>query len=193
LVTTATAKTQNNAQKKAEGRESTRDAPPDTTPYRRPATPEDSAPRGIRAIPLVPGIFIVDVVVNNTDPNLTNTDTFNDGETSIAVNLTNPEEIVITSFAESWGAHGPLWHSTDGGNIWTKKFTIPAPPGITATGCPCDQTIDYGIAMVNQLSGTFLITDGISGIYKRHHHEPSESCGMELAGYWRRHAGYKFY
>ncbi len=48
--------------------------------------PEDYAPKGIRPIPLLPGVFIVDVVVNNTDPNLTNTDTFNDGETSITVN-----------------------------------------------------------------------------------------------------------
>jgi hypothetical protein len=162
LVTTATAKTQNNAQKKAEGRESTRDAPPDTTPYRRAAVREDFAPKGMRPIPLVPGIFIVDVVVNNTDPNLTNTDTFNDGETSITVNPANPNEIVVTAFSGSWGAHAPLWHSTDGGNIWTKQFTVPAPPGIAAAGCPCDQTIDYGAD--NQMSGTFLISDVFSGI-----------------------------
>jgi hypothetical protein len=43
----ATAQGQNNAKQQAE--ESTRDAPPDTTPYRRPALPEDYAPRGIRA------------------------------------------------------------------------------------------------------------------------------------------------
>src|SRR6185437_6131979 len=51
---------------------------------------------------------------------------------------------------------------TDGGNIWTKEFTIPAPPGIAATGCPCDQTVDYGTG--NQMSGTFLISDIFSGI-----------------------------
>lgn len=105
LVTTATAQGQNNPKKQAD--ESTRDAPPDTTPYRRPALPEDYAPRGIRAIPLVPSIFIVDTVVNNTDPNLTNTDTFNDGETSITVNPANPNEIVVTAFSGSWGAHAP--------------------------------------------------------------------------------------
>lgn len=82
LVTTAIAQGRNNAQQQA--RESTRDAPPDTTPYRRPALPEDYAPKGIRPIPLTPAVFIADVVVNNTDPNLTNTDIFNDGETSIA-------------------------------------------------------------------------------------------------------------
>jgi hypothetical protein len=159
LVTTATAQDQNNAKK--QGEESTRDAPPDTTPYRRPALSEDYAPKGLRPIPLVPGIFIVDAVVNNTDPNLTNTDTFNDGETSITVNPANSNEIVVTAFSGSWGANAPLWHSTDGGNIWTKQFTIPAPPGIAATGCPCDQTIDYGMA--NQMSGTFLISDIFSG------------------------------
>jgi hypothetical protein len=110
----------------------------------------------------VPSVFIVDTVVNNTDPNLTNTDTFNDGETSITVNPENHDEIVVTAFSGSWGTHAPLWHSTDGGNIWTKRFTIPAPPGIAASGCPCDQTIDYG--MSSQMSGTFLISDIFSGI-----------------------------
>ena len=156
LVTTATAQTRNKAQQQA--KESTRSAPPDLTPYWRPALPEDSAPRGIRAIPLLPGIFaifVVDPVVNNTDPNLTNTDTFNDGETSIAVNPANPNEIVITAFSGSWGADAPLWQSTDGGNIWTKQFTIPAPPGVAAAGCPCDQAVDYG--RNNQMSGAFLI------------------------------------
>lgn len=142
--------------------ESTRDAPPDTTPYSRPAIPADYAPRGTRAIPLAPSIFIVDTVVSNTDPNLTNTDTFNDGETSITVNPANPSEIVITAFSGSWGANAPLWHSTDGGNLWTKRFTIPAPPGIAASGCPCDQTIDYGTG--NQMAATFLIADIFSGI-----------------------------
>jgi hypothetical protein len=160
LVTTAAAQGQNNAKQQAQ--ESTRDAPPDTTPYKRPTVREDFAPKGTRPIPLLPEVFIVDAVVNNTDPNLTNTDTFNDGETSITVNPANPNEIVITAFSGSWGTNAPLWQSTDGGNIWTKQFTIPAPPGIGATGCPCDQAIDYGTA--NQLSGTFLISDIFSGI-----------------------------
>ena len=152
LATTATAQTQNKAHQQAE--ESTRDAPPDLTPYTRPALPEDSAPKGISALLPISGGFIVDAVVNNTDPNLTNTDTFNDGETSIAVNRANPNEIVITAFSGSWGTDAPLWQSTDGGNIWTKQFTIPAPPGIAAAGCPCDQAVDYG--RNNQMSGTFL-------------------------------------
>jgi len=159
LVTTAIAQGQNNPQQQAQ--ESTRDAPPDTTPYRRPAVREDFAPKGIRPIALLPAVFIVDAVVNNTDPNLTNTDTFNDGETSITVNPANPNEVVLTAFSGGWGANAPLWQSTDGGNIWTKQFTIPAPPGIAAAGCPCDQAFDYGTG--NQMSGTFLISDIFSG------------------------------
>src|SRR5436190_8710806 len=159
LITTAAAQAPNNAQKKSE--ESTRDAPPDTTPYRRPTVPEDFAPKGTAPIPLIPGIFMVDTVVNNTDPNLTNTDTFNDGETSITVNPANLNEIVVTAFSGSWGSNAPLCHSTDGGNLWTKQFTVPAPPGIAAGGCPCDQNVDYGRS--NQVSGTFLVSDIFSG------------------------------
>src|SRR5438067_5572666 len=58
LVTTAIAQGQNKAQQQA--RESTRDAPPDTTPYRRPALREDYAPKGIRPVPLTPAVFIAD-------------------------------------------------------------------------------------------------------------------------------------
>ena len=61
LVTSAIAQNQNNPQQRAE--ESTRDAPPDTTPYRRPAVREDFAPKGIRPIPLLPSVFIVEAVV----------------------------------------------------------------------------------------------------------------------------------
>jgi uncharacterized repeat protein (TIGR01451 family) len=154
LVTTATAQTQNKTQPQA--KESTRDAPPDTTPYVRLTVPGEVGPRAIKAFLPIPGGFIVDAVVSNTDPNLTNTDTFNDGETSIAVNFESPGEIVMTAFSGSWGANAPLWHSTDGGSIWTKQFTVPAPPGIAAGGCPCDQAVDYG--RNDQMSGTFLIS-----------------------------------
>ncbi|MGC2628074.1 MAG: hypothetical protein WA269_14685 [Candidatus Udaeobacter sp.] len=154
LVTTATAQTQNKAQPQA--KESTRDAPPDTTPYVRLTVPGEVGPRAIKAFLPIPGGFIVDAVVSNTDPNLTNTDTFNDGETSIAVNSESPGEIVMTAFSGSWGANAPLWHSTDGGSIWTKQFTVPAPPGVAAGGCPCDQAVDYG--RNDQMSGTFLIS-----------------------------------
>jgi uncharacterized repeat protein (TIGR01451 family) len=150
----AIAQTQNKAQQQE--KESTRDAPPDLTPYVRPTVPEEGGPRAIKPFLPIPGGFIVDAVVSNTDPNLTNTDTFNDGETSIAVNPESPGEIVMTAFSGSWGANAPLWHSTDGGNLWTKQFTVPAPPGIAAGGCPCDQAVDYG--RNDQMSGTFLIS-----------------------------------
>jgi hypothetical protein len=111
--------------------------------------------------PRVLDVDIVDVVVNNTNPTLALTDTFNDGETSIAVNPDNPNDIVITAFSGSWGAHAPLWHSLDGGRTWTKQFTIPIPPGVPAAGCPCDQTMDYGVA--EQLAGTFLAGSNFPG------------------------------
>src|SRR4029078_13481424 len=159
LVTTAIAQSQNTPQQQRT--EPTRDAPPDTTPYRRPAVREDFAPKGIRPIPLLPSLFIGDVVANNTDPNLTNTNTVTDAGTSMTANPANPNEVVITAFSGGWGANAPLWQSTDGGNMWTKQFTIPAPPGIAAGGCPCGQAVDYGMA--NQMSGTFLISDIFGG------------------------------
>ena len=107
----------------------------------------------------IPGGFIVDAVVNNSDPNLTNTDTENDGETSIAVNPANQAEIVITAFSGDWGTNTPLWHSTDAGSTWTKQFTVPSPPGVAAAGCPCDQAVDYG--RNNQMSGTFLAPEDV--------------------------------
>jgi uncharacterized repeat protein (TIGR01451 family) len=151
-----TAQTQGKPQSQPKETKSTRDAPPDTWHYVRPAFAEDAAPGGRKAIPLLPGVFIVDAVVSNTDPNLTNTDTFNDGETSIAVNRSNPNEIVMTAFSGSWGTNAPLWHSTDSGNIWTKRFTVPNPPP-NDDGCPCDQAVDFGQG--NEMSGTFLIHD----------------------------------
>ncbi len=89
-----------------------------------------------------------DTVVNNTDPNLKNTDTFNDGETSIAINPNNHNEIVISAFSGIWGtypSYAPLWLSLDGGRTWAKEFTVGQPYGVDrATECPCDQTFDYG-------------------------------------------------
>ncbi len=141
--------------------DSPRSSPKDTTSYSRQLVPEDytGSARGITD----PGIFIVDVVVNNTNPNLTNTDTANDGETSIAVNPANPDEIVVTAFSGSSGGNAILWHSLDGGVTWTQQATIPPAPGVpTFLGCGgpgvCDQAVDYG--RNNQMSGTFLSSAG---------------------------------
>ena len=144
LVTTATAQTQNKAQQQA--KESTRDAPPDTTPYVRPAVPEDCAPRGIKAFLPIPGGFIVDAVVNNTDPNLTNTDTFNDGETSIAVNPASPGEIVITAFSGKMELTHPCGTRRTEGTFGPSYLRSRHRP-VCQRSSPlvaCDQTVDYG-------------------------------------------------
>jgi hypothetical protein len=127
-----------------------RSYPKDTEAYTR------NIDAGDRSVSRVhPKVFLRDTVVSNTNPNLTNTDIFNDGELSIAINPDGHDEIVITSFTTPWGANAAWWHSTDRGVTWTKQLTIPAPPGIAAAaGCPCDQTIDWGRG--GQLSGTFL-------------------------------------
>ena len=144
---------------------SMRSLPPDLTPYVRPLASDEATVSGVGS-EYLPGaerigrLFIRDVVVSNSDPNLTNTDTFNDGETSIAINSRNRREIVITAFSGSWGATAPIWQSTDGGTTWTKQFTVPVPPGVpSAIGCPCDQTVDFALKM--RLSGVFLTNTNI--------------------------------
>lgn len=144
---------------------SMRSSPPDVTHYVRAQTSDEATVSGVGS-EYLPGaerigrLFIRDVVVSNSDPNLTNTDTFNDGETSIAINSQNRREIVITAFSGSWGPTAPIWQSTDGGTTWTKQFTVPVPPGVpSAIGCPCDQTIDYGRKM--RLSGAFLTNTNV--------------------------------
>jgi hypothetical protein len=144
------------------------DQPPDTTPYARALTREDTA-LGPAISP--PNTFVADVVVNNTNPNLKNTDTFNDGEPSIAINPTNTSQISILAFSYNGNAGGgswgnpnsaPIWYSTDNGNTWTKQSTIPPPPGdASSTGCPCDQAPDYDRS--GNLSGTFLTANVFSG------------------------------
>ncbi len=141
-----------------------KDGPPDTTHYERPAIPEDYAPAGRPALPqlelpsaIFPTAFVRDLVVSNTNPNLVNTDTANDGEPSIAIDPNNTNRIVISAFSGSWGANAPLWESNDGGSTWTEQQTIPVPPGLpsaTTTNCPCDQAFDYDRS--NRVSGTFL-------------------------------------
>lgn len=129
--------------------------PNDTNDYVRAIVPNDYA----RAVVpdetglALPGVLLRDVVVSNSDPTLTNTDTANDGETTIAINPANPDEIVISAFSGGWGANAPIYHSTDGGLTWAREFSVPVPPG-WPSGCPCDWAFDYGRA--NLLSGTIL-------------------------------------
>lgn len=150
--------------------ESVRSSPKDLTEYTRQAQPSD-----LRRGRIHPKVFLRDVVVSNTDPTLRNTDTFNDGEISIAVNPLNHDEIVVTSFAGSWGANAPLWHSTDRGATWTKRFSIAMPPGIPATGCPCDQTVDYGKDGI--LAGTFLTVP--TNVYTGTTNDPSNAAAWQ--------------
>ncbi len=150
---------------------STQSSPPDTRPYVRPLVPEDLSPGGLAPLgsetqaldssgaallgSAGAGIFIVDVVVNNTDASLTNTDTENDGEVSIAVNPSNPDEIVIAAFSgptptsppflQGWqngATNATIYHSLDGGLTWTQQG-VPPPNGITVRG-PNDWAWDFG-------------------------------------------------
>ncbi|MBT8057548.1 MAG: choice-of-anchor D domain-containing protein, partial [Gammaproteobacteria bacterium] len=151
----------------AAGAESMRSYPPDTTHYIRSLVAEDLAPMGrpalgaraqswdpkaVQILGADPGIFIVDVVVNNTDPNLAINDTPNDGETSIAVNPEDPDEIMISAFSGGFN-NAPIYHSTDGGLSWTREPRVPKAPGWRG-GCPCDWTWDWGLS--DELSGTIL-------------------------------------
>jgi hypothetical protein len=156
--------------------EPTKSSPPDMTPYARPAMSEDLAPLGRAPIvpPPVPfDVRIVDTVVSNTDSTLTQTDTFNDGETSIAVNAKNRHEIAISAFSGTSGGNAALWHSKDGGKIWTKEFSVPPAPGVPAIfacGGPCDQTFDYG--RTNRLAGAIL--SGETDVYSGTTTDPTE-------------------
>lgn len=149
----------------AQAEQMVKDGPPDLTHYTRKAVPDDYGTPGRPALPkvVIPQSVVRDVVVSNTNPNLTNTDTFGDSEPTIAINPQNTNEIVISAFSGGWPGNTPIWHSLDGGLTWTKQFTIPAPPGDpSSTNCPCDQAFDYGRG--NQLAGTFLTADVFSGI-----------------------------
>jgi len=130
-------------------------SPPDLTNYLRPLVAEDANPTGAETGAFSPTIFLRNLVVSNTNANLTNTDTFNDGEPSIAINPNDPDEIVILAFSGSWGANAPLWHTTDGGNTWSKLSTIPNPDPVNQAGCPCDQAPDWGTSGI--LAITFLV------------------------------------
>jgi hypothetical protein len=141
-----------------------RSTPRDSTHYTRPAIPADVAapPAAPSALPTSTNLMrLFDVVVTNTDPNLKNTDSVEFGETSIAINPNNRNQIVISAFSAPSGTNPvPIWQSLDGGQTWTKQFSVPLPPGANFSGCPgtCDQTFDFGATAI--LYGTALSGDG---------------------------------
>jgi hypothetical protein len=159
--------------------------PPDLNSYFRDAVPADnlvpsSKTRAAVNLANFAPPTVVDVVVNNTNATLKTTDAFNDGEPTIAINPLNPNQISLTAFSGGWGANSVLWNSTDGGTTWAKESTIPAPPGIAATGCPCDQAIDYGRG--NRLSGTFLTATGGTNVYSGTTTNPANAASWNWFG-----------
>jgi HYDIN/CFA65/VesB-like, Ig-like domain len=93
-----------------------------------------------------PGFFVIDV---------NNIDTQDGSEPSIAIDPTNPDNIVVHGGFGGWNGSAPYYVSTDGGLTWNRVNSIPPPPGAGGTGgCPCDTTVDWGIDSV--LYGTFL-------------------------------------
>ena len=103
-------------------------------------------------------------------------------EPAIAVNPANPNQIAITRFNASWPSNADLLYSTDGGITWTNEATIPAPPGVSgSSGCPCDQTIDYG--RDGTLYGTFLLDDGTtSGVVSGSTTDPTSAASWTWNG-----------
>src|SRR5712691_3812516 len=166
--------------------------PIDTMPFSRPVQPGDVIPP---RSPLPSGATVVDTVVSNTDPNLTNTDTFVDSETSIAVDPNNTNHITIEGFSSCWNAvcdvntNAALWTSTDGGATWTKSHSVPPPPNGLGTGggCPCDQTPDYDRS--SHLFSTFLAEQpvgqsSVGHVYSGSSTDPTNANGTNADQPW---------
>jgi hypothetical protein len=71
-------------------------------------------------------------------------------EPSVAVNPLNPNQVVVSTF--NYGSfivnppgdtRAALWYSTDGGNSWDIRFSIPEFPVSPLEGVPNDQTYAY--------------------------------------------------
>jgi hypothetical protein len=176
----------------AQAQDSGRSWPKDTNIYTRAAVPADTtAPAGVPSPPPPTSTNLMrvnDVIIDNTNTNLKTSDFTGGSEPSIAINPNNRNEIVITSFSGAWGtypSYAPLWLSRDGGQTWTKEFTIGQPYNVnTGTNCPCDQTFDYGVGYVNgnplysQLFGSILAGSAGDNIYTGHIVDPT------LQGNW---------
>lgn len=138
------------------GNDSVSSSPPDRKVYRGSA-PTGIKPNvtGIRPNALPAGFLLTDATSSASSSG--------GNEPAIAVNPANPNQIAITRFNDSWGGgNADLLYSTDAGQTFTEQMSIPVPPGIGGTsGCPCDQTIDYG--RDGTLYGTFLTDDDSTG------------------------------
>lgn len=122
--------------------ESAQSFPPDKTDYVRELVSGDANPLGDVSGAFAPSVFLRNLVVSNTDPTLFANDTAGDSEPSIAINPNDPDEIVILAFSGTSGGNAPVWHSTDGGNTWSKLFTMAGTT--TSGGITCDQAPDWG-------------------------------------------------
>ncbi len=79
----------------------------------------------------------------------------------------------------------PIWHSTDGGTTWTKRYTVPPPPMVMTDNCPCDTTLDY--LRAGTLVATFLAgpDSGHRAVYTGTTTNPADS----KAWMWRAPGG----
>jgi hypothetical protein len=128
----------------ADDSSSLKSGPPDRKIY---PLKRKSRPRGGTSTLSSAGVYTIDPSLSSSSAG--------GSEPSIAVNPANPNEIAITRFTLRWNSNADMLFSTNGGITWTNQSTIPAPPGVAGTaGCPCDQTIDFGLD--GTLYGTFL-------------------------------------
>src|SRR5213076_49304 len=72
----------------------------------------------------------------NMIPNSASGETWQDSEPQVAVNPSNPDEIVATAFTPASGGNGPLYVSTDRGDTWDFRFVVPG-------GQPQDQSVRF--------------------------------------------------
>jgi hypothetical protein len=106
----------------------------------------------------------MDVIhVVNVIPNSRSDETHQDSEPGIAVNPSNPSEIVVTAFtpADTGLTNSPIYFSTDGGLTWQLNFIVPfgtVPELPQEDQFPGDQSIAFATAS-NELYGAFTTLD----------------------------------